>query len=366
MSKVYMTDLRTRHGESLLCKLTALLQAAGFETLDWEGKFAAIKVHFGEPGNLAFVNPAYARTVAEYIKRLGGIPFLTDCNTLYAGRRKNAIDHLGAAYENGFNPLSTGCHVIIADGLLGNDEVEVPVRGEYVTAAKIGRAVMEADVFVSLTHFKGHDFTGIGGCLKNVGMGCGSRAGKEEMHRHGKPRVREERCIGCGTCLRYCGQGAIWVDGVAHIDPDKCVGCGHCITPCPKVAIRTPFAGADEKIGQKIAEYSLAVLQGRPQFHINMVVDVSPSCDCNDYNDVPIVPDVGMFASFDPVALDQACGDAVNAQKPLPGSSLAEDPDCGKRDHWSVNFPQTDWQAGLAHAEKIGLGSRTYELIRVD
>ena len=191
VSKVYFTDFHTKaFGDGLPTKLKKLIRAAGIQKLDLDGKFVAIKMHFGEPGNLAYLRPNWARAVVDLVKSHGGKPFLTDCNTLYVGGRKNALDHIESAYINGFTPYSTGCHILIADGLKGNDEVEVPVEGgEYVKSAKIGRAVMDADVFISLTHFKGHEATGFGGAIKNIGMGCGSRAGKIEQHNSGKPFV---------------------------------------------------------------------------------------------------------------------------------------------------------------------------------
>lgn len=173
-AKVYYTNFKATYNENLLQKLHRLMKTAGFENIDFTDKYAAIKIHFGEYGNLAFLRPNYARVVADYVKELGGKPYLTDCNTLYVGSRKNAVDHLETAYVNGFSPYQTGCHVIIGDGLKGTDEAIVPVNGEYVKEAKIGRAVMDADVFISLTHFKGHEMTGFGGALKNIGMGCGS------------------------------------------------------------------------------------------------------------------------------------------------------------------------------------------------
>ena len=195
-SKVYYSDLRVKNGDNLLTKLQRLIKTAGIGEIDFEDKYAAIKMHFGEPGNLAFLRPNYAKAVADVVKELGGKPFLTDCNTLYVGGRKNALDHLDSANLNGFHPLTTGCQVLIADGLKGTDEELVPVEGgQYVKEAKIGRAVMDADVFISLTHFKGHEATGFGGTLKNIGMGCGSRAGKMEMHSAGKPHVDQDLCI---------------------------------------------------------------------------------------------------------------------------------------------------------------------------
>ena len=209
-SKVYFTDFHVPVGTSQLEKLRRLIDRAGLGEMDLNNKFVCIKMHFGEPGNLTFLRPNYAKVVADYVKSKGGIPFLCDCNTLYVGRRKNALEHMDAAYENGFSPFSTGCQIIIGDGLKGTDDVEVPVvGGEYVKAAKIGRAVMDADVFISLTHFKGHESTSFGGAIKNIGMGCGSRAGKMEQHNSGKPIVHAEKCVGCHICATHCGQDAI-------------------------------------------------------------------------------------------------------------------------------------------------------------
>lgn len=367
-SKVYFADLRADVHENLQQKLTRLMKTAGMGDIDFQDKFVAIKLHFGEPGNLAFLRPNWARTVADFVKERGGKPFLTDCNTLYVGGRKNALDHMDSAMLNGFNPMTTGCQIIIGDGLKGSDEVEVPVvGGEYVKNAKIGRAVMDADVFISLTHFKGHEEAGFGGCLKNIGMGCGSRAGKMEQHNAGKPHVAQKHCIGCGQCRKICAHGApIIENGKAHIDHDKCVGCGRCIAVCPKDAVRIDWDETTTNLNCKIAEYTKAVVDGRPCFHISLVIDVSPNCDCHAENDMAIVPNVGMFASFDPVALDMACVDAVNAQTPLRGS--AADDEHAKahvHDHFQRLHPDTNWRSCLAHGEKIGIGTREYELIKI-
>jgi hypothetical protein len=363
-AKVYFSDLRATPENNLPQKLRRLMLAAGMDTIDFSHQFAAIKMHFGEPGNLSFLRPNWAKVVADTVKDLGGIPFLTDCNTLYVGRRKNAPDHLDAAMENGFSPLSTGCQILIADGLKGTDERLVPVDGEYVQEAKIGAAVMDADIFISLSHFKGHEMAGFGGALKNIGMGCGSRAGKMEMHAAGKPNVDHSLCVGCGKCQKNCAHSAITItDRKATIDHDKCVGCGRCIGACPMDAVRAGFDEAVDVMNCKIAEYSKAVLQGRPNFHITLVIDVSPECDCDAYNDYPLVPNIGMYASFDPVALDQACVDAVLSQPALPGSGAAGS--CAHHDHFKVKHPDSDWQALLAHGEKIGLGTRQYQLVQV-
>ncbi|MFU0831750.1 MAG: Anaerobic sulfite reductase subunit C [Oscillospiraceae bacterium] len=365
-SKVYFTDMHTALNENLLQKLKRLLKTAGIGQIDFNKKYAAIKIHFGEPGNLAFLRPNYAKVVADTVRELGGKPFLTDCNTLYVGGRKNALDHLDSAYENGFSPFSTGCHILIGDGLKGTDETLVPVEGgEYVREAKIGHAIMDADVFISLTHFKVHESTGIGGTLKNIGMGCGSRAGKMEMHSSGKPHVNQDACIGCGSCQKNCAHSAITIENrKASIYHDLCVGCGRCIGVCPMDAVLPASDESNDILNKKIAEYSYAVLHNRPQFHISLVIDVSPFCDCHAENDIPIVPNVGMFASFDPVALDLACARAVNSQPPIPGSLLDKNKD-KEHDHFAAIHPTTDWSTLIDHAVKLGLGSKDYELIQM-
>ncbi|SCI48703.1 Ferredoxin [uncultured Roseburia sp.] len=374
LSKVYFTTFKTSFRENLLQKLNRLIKTAGMGNIDFTDKYAAIKIHFGEYGNLAFLRPNYARVVADAVKELGGKPFLTDCNTLYVGSRKNALDHIETAYMNGFTPYATGCHVIIADGLKGTDEVLVPVDGEYVKEAKIGRGLMDADILISLTHFKGHEAAGFGGALKNIGMGGGSRAGKMEMHSAGKPFAVQKRCVGCGFCTRVCAHDAITItDKKAFIDHNKCVGCGRCIGVCPKDAVTAPNDETNDILNCKIAEYTYAVCKDRPCFHIALICDVSPYCDCHGENDIPIIPNVGMLASFDPVALDVACADLCNQQPVIDGSVLGDhikkqeehkhfDHD---EDYFGLTHPDTNWKSSIKHAVKIGLGSDQYELIKI-
>lgn len=373
-SKVYFTDMRCKIGTSLLEKMDKLMLAFGIEQINFTNAFVAIKIHFGEPGNLAFLRPNFAKTVADRVKKLGGMPFLTDANTLYVGRRNNALVHLDAAYENGFTPLSTGCQVIIADGLKGGDEVEVPINGGVqLKTAKIGRAIMDADILISLTHFKGHEMTGFGGAIKNIGMGSGSRAGKMAMHCNGKPNVIAEKCVGCHTCAKYCNQSAIQfgADRKATIDHELCVGCGRCIATCNFHAITPSFDGSVDDVNLRMAEYTKAVLDGRPHFHISVVNHVSPNCDCHGENDAAIIPDIGIFASFDPVALDKACIDAVNAAPVIPGTFLSDSLakqtgkpcSCHGGDHIQIVHPSSNWRSQIEHAERIGLGTAAYELV---
>lgn len=370
-SKVYFTDFRTHVGVSLTEKLQRLIKKAGITDIDMDGKFVAIKMHFGELGNLSYLRPNYAKAVADVVKECGGKPFLTDCNTLYPGSRKNALEHLDCANINGFNTITTGCQIIIGDGLRGTDDITVPVRnGEYCKEAYIGRAVMDADIFISLTHFKGHESTGFGGAIKNISMGCGSRAGKMQQHNSGKPIVHDDLCRGCRRCAKECGSDAItYENGKAVINQDICKGCGRCIGACAFDAIENQNWNANEILGRKMAEYSQAVCDGRPTFHISLVRDISPNCDCHGENDAPILPDVGIFASFDPVALDQACVDACLHATPMPNSQLSDNLADPHWHHHHDNFldsnPNVRWKETLEHAEKIGLGTREYELIQM-
>lgn len=373
-AKVYFTDFRTvAFGDGLPTKLKKLIKKAGIEQIDMDGKFVAIKMHFGELGNISYLRPNYAKAVADVVKELGGKPFLTDCNTMYPGSRKNALEHLECAWENGFTPLTVGCPILIGDGLKGTDDIAVPVKGgEYVKEARIGRAVMDADVFISLTHFKGHEMTGFGGTIKNIGMGCGSRAGKTDQHSSGKPHIRTKLCRGCKRCQHECANNGLEFDNVSKkmtVNQDNCVGCGRCLGSCNFDAIAFDNDAANELLNCRMAEYTKAVVDGRPNFHVSLVVDVSPNCDCHGENDAPILPNLGMFASFDPLALDQACVDACLDATPLPGSQLSDNMRksgfVDQHDHFCNSTPESEWRSCLEHAEKIGLGTRNYDLIVV-
>lgn len=385
-SKVYFTNLRAgvQHG-NLLVKLRKLIQAAGMQNIDFKDKYVAIKIHFGEYGNLAYIRPNYAAIVVDEIKKLGGKPFLTDSNTLYTGSRSNAVDHLNTANINGFNRIVTGCDVIIADGLKGTEERAVDIKGRYCPAPLIGSAIADADIVISMTHFKGHEQAGFGGTMKNLGMGSGSVAGKKEMHATAQPKIACDNCIGCGICADNCAHDAVHVqDGVAVIDYGNCVGCGQCVALCPNEAAVPGSEESGRLLNYKIAEYTKAVLNGKPSFHISFIMNVSPECDCWGHNDAAIVPDLGIAASFDPVALDQACAEMVNAAPTLPVSNQLNDKmatshaacACGHDhahpaeglkpvDKFRMLHPDIEWEAGLEYGEQLGLGTRRYELIKL-
>lgn len=373
-SKVYFTDFRTEaFGDGLAKKLQKLCIKAGIDKINMKNKFVAIKMHFGEKGNLSFLRPNYARAIVDIVKSKGGIPFLTDCNTMYPGFRKNAIEHLYCAWENGFTPMTVGCPILIADGLKGLDSETVPIKGgEILKEAYIGKAIMDADIIISLAHFKGHEEAGVGGTIKNLGMGSGSRQGKCVQHSGGKPKIDGKLCIGCMRCIKECANKGLVYDKKNKkmtVDYKSCVGCGRCLGACNQDAIRFGDAGACKDLNMKMAEYTKAVINGRPNFNINIICDVSPNCDCHPENDAPIIPDVGMLCSFDPVAIDKASIDMCLKMKPFENTQLTDRKNKSgskdKKDHFCNSNPGTEWKTCIDHAEKIGLGSKKYEIVEM-
>ena len=369
MSKVYFTDMRAKPGRNLLDKLELLIKKAGIEQIDFKDKFTAIKIHFGEPGNLSYIRANYAAKLVKFLITKQAKPFLTDSNTLYLGRRSNAIDHIESAFENGFNPIAVPCPVIIADGLKAIDFQEISVNLKYCKTAKIGAAIAEADVVISMNHFKGHEQAGFGGALKNLGMGSASRTGKLELHSSSQPIVEQSLCTSCGQCVKYCASDAIHLNTQkkAEIDSVKCVGCGQCVAVCQFEATQPVWDNSADIMNYKIAEYTVAVLKDKPNFHINFIMDVSPDCDCWGCNDAAIVPNIGIAASFDPVALDKACADMVtksgaNLNTVLQTKQLGE---LQNMDKFTLIHPNTNWLEGLKYAEEIGIGTVEYELITI-
>lgn len=367
-SKVYFTTLKTSAENGLVDKMEKLCKSAGFDELQLADKLIAIKIHFGEPGNLAFLRHNYAARMAGMIRGLDGRPFLTDANTLYRGRRSDAVDHLLSASENGYTQLTCGCPVIIADGLRGYDHREIPVDGRHFRKAYIASAIAEADAVVSLNHFKGHVETGYGGAVKNIGMGSGSRVGKMEMHSSSAPRIAEENCVSCGACVSHCAYDAVTLNAnrKAEIDPTRCVGCGQCVAVCNFYAARISWEHGGQQLGERVVEYAAAILKGKPHFHVNVITNVSPLCDCEDHNDIPLVPDIGILASCDPIAIDAASADLVTAAPAFPGSRLEEHLNGGDgrgTDKFSLLFPHARWRDILDYAAEMGLGNTEYELI---
>lgn len=367
MSKVFFADLRASHKENLFDKIGKLLAQCGLPQRVAEGDLTAVKIHFGEKGNSAFIRPIFARRVVDELKKLGAKPFLTDSSTLYPGERKEAVSALSCGIENGFAYAVVGAPLIISDGLRGVTETTVPIQGELLKEVYIGTEIVEADALVALSHFKCHELTGFGGAIKNLGMGCASRKGKLVQHSTVAPVVSGKHCTGCTLCLKSCAHDAIaMVDGKALIDAAKCAGCSRCITVCPVKAINIQWNEAADLVMKKMAEYAKGAVTGKQGklVFVSFITQVSPACDCYGYCDAPIVNDIGICASLDPVALDQACVDLVNGAQGNAGSALKSGHEPGG-DKLRGVWPEIPWQVQLEHAEKIGLGSRKYELVKL-
>jgi hypothetical protein len=366
-STVYFIDLRTQYKDNLPTKLARLLKMAGLSDVVGKNDLTAVKLHFGEMGNTAFIRPVFFRTIVESIKTLGGVPFLTDANTLYAGTRSDSPHHLKTAIQNGFAYAVVDAPVIIADGLRGKSETAVAIKGKRFDTVYIGTDIVAADVLIGVAHFKGHELAGFGGAIKNIGMGCASRRGKLAQHSTVAPKVKRKRCIGCGDCAGHCSQNAITIVAEkAVIDAEKCIGCGECILLCQTGAIQIQWNQSIPVFMENMVEYTMGVLKGKAEksLFVNFITDISPACDCLPFNDAPIVQNIGIVASKDSVALDQASVDLVNKEAALPGSCLTKNKGVGE-DKFKGIYPNVDWTLQLEYAQHLGLGSRSYTLEKV-
>jgi len=366
-STVYFSDMRAKYKENFVAKLGRLLETAGLDQTVKNRGLIAVKLHFGEIGNTAYIRPVFIRKVIECIKAVGGFPFLTDANTLYAGNRSDAPHHLVTAIQNGFAYSVVDAPVVIADGLRGKSESAVIINKKHFKRVYIGTEIVQADSLISVAHFKGHELSGFAGTFKNVGMGCASRKGKMAQHADVAPKVKAKECVGCGECVEHCPVKAIaLVADKAVIDDDKCIGCGECVIVCPNEAVKIQWNESVPLFMEKMVEYTSGVLKGKKgkALFINFITDVSPSCDCAPFNDAPIVRDIGVVASSDPVAIEQASADLVNQERALPGSCLEENTEAGA-DKFKGLYPKVDWEIQLDYAEKIKLGTRDYVLEKI-
>jgi uncharacterized Fe-S center protein len=367
-STVYMTDLSAGWKKNVLSKVSDLFERMEPADRFKPGDLVAVKLHFGERGSTAYIRPQYVRRVVDRLIELKTRPFLTDTNTLYVGSRTEAHSHLTTAFENGFTREITGAPIVIADGLRGNSSVTVPLDGRHITEAHIGADIHNADALVVLTHFKGHELSGFGGALKNVGMGCAAREGKLVQHSNLSPTVNPKKCIGCGECTDWCRGEAIELHGEgpgrkARINPERCIGCAECILTCRQGAVRVQWNESIPTFMEKMVEYAAAVLEQKRNkvAFMTFVTDVSPLCDCTPFSERAIVPNLGILASLNPVALDQAAADLVNGAPGNPLSTL--DKAFGKgEDKFRALFPNIDWSHQLAYAEQLGMGTREYSL----
>jgi len=364
-SEVYFIDMRSTSESSLIDRFAACMEQAGVVKIAGEKDLLGIKMHFGEKGCTAYLKPIYVRTVIETMAKTKCSIFLTDSNTLYGGSRSDSVRHLKTAFEHGFSYGSMGVPVVIADGLKGNNYETVKIMGKHFQAVKIASDIVRADALLVLTHVKGHELTGLGGALKNVGMGCGSRAGKLAMHSDVRPYAGD-KCIGCAKCVGWCPTSAIKVEAKrAKIDSSMCIGCGECMFVCPERAIKFQWDESYRAVQEKIAEYALGVAQTKAgkMGYVSILMDIAPQCDCYPFSDASIVPNIGILASLDPVAIDQASADLINQMPGVPGT-LLKDTSPGA-DKFRDICPDLDWTIQIKYAEALGLGTSKYKLVKV-
>ena len=368
MSKVFFYPLSAKHTEEDILKgIEVLFHGARFDRLLSEGEFCPVKLHFGEKANRTFLSPHHAGRIVSLIRKSGAKPFLTDANTIYRGSRANSVDHINVAHEHGFLPSIIGAPIIIADGLTGREYRKLKVHGKYFKEIKVAAAVLECSTMMVISHFKGHMLAGFGGALKNIGMGLASRSGKQEQHSDVKPKVDSSTCIMCFQCKETCPVNAISDNGdSALIDHDKCIGCGECTATCPTGAIEVRWRTDNRTFQEKMIEYTSGILQhfkGNVGY-FNILVNIVPHCDCMESSDPPIVEDIGILASRDPVALDRASVDLVNGRPGLPSSNFGKRFDAipaGSDKFGKIH--NINWEYQLNYAEKLGIGTQAYDIV---
>ena len=370
-AKVFFAGFRARNAkENTISKIGKLFDVAGFSDLIGKEALTAIKVHFGEKGNDSYINPVFVRTVVDKVKRAGGLPFVTDSNTLYSGSRHNAVNHLQTALEHGFSYATVNAPLVIADGLRGKSFCPVFIEGKHFTTVKIADAIIEARAMIVMSHFKGHELSGFGGAIKNLAMGCAPSQGKCEQHAS-RFSVNKKQCIACGTCIDHCPQGAIfWEEDenrkCVSIDKERCIGCGDCLTVCASKAMEIDWRTEIGPFCERMAEYALGAVSGKTNHvgYFNFLMNITPDCDCVGWSDAPIVPDIGIAASTDPVALDMASYDLVNSQSGCAHSLLNTNLKPGQ-DKFKGVWSYTRGEIQLSHAEAIGLGTTQYDLVEI-
>ncbi|MFA5005567.1 MAG: DUF362 domain-containing protein [Candidatus Omnitrophota bacterium] len=352
-SKVYFTSLsETDPADSACLKLKRLLKESGLFDFVPAGVSAAVKLHFGEEGNTGFVKPHFLKTINDALKEKGALPFLSDTNTLYRGRRTNSTEHKALAYEHGFTENATGAKVVIPDDHDKDCAKSVEIDGKIFKQVSVARVYVEAPVLVGVAHFKGHIMTGFGGALKNIGMGSATRKGKLAQHSQLAPVVNLKNCTGCAACRDVCPVEAITiVNKKSVVDAAKCIGCASCIAACKFSAMDVNWGSGADLIQEKMVEHAAGVLKNKKEnsAFINFAIKITKECDCLAKDDPRVCPDIGIFVSHDPVSVDKACLDAVIKK-------------CG-RDIFKELHPERDGLKQLKHAAALGLGSMDYELV---
>ncbi|NLW80142.1 MAG: DUF362 domain-containing protein [Desulfovibrionales bacterium] len=362
---VYFWNLRASRKAPFEAKVKRLLKLSGLGGEVRSGDLTAVKLHFGEGGGTGHIRPLLLVPLLTFLRKCGAKPFLTDTNTLYVGQRGESVSHTLQAAAHFFDPNVLGAPVIIADGLKSGNERAVPCPGKHFELAYLGGDIVDSDMLVTVSHFKGHELAGFGGAIKNVGMGCATRKGKMQQHCGLGPAIHPEHCVGCAQCVEVCSHGALQLDlnKKIRIDRDKCAGCAACFLVCKSGGLEVDWRVDVHTFLERMTEYAAAALltRTRPSFHLTFVQQVTPGCDCMGFSDAPICPDLGLLASWDPVALDQACLDLVNAAQPLHPSLLPADIQPGQ-DKFQAIHGHVRGEYLLDYAQSLGLGQRKYEL----
>lgn len=356
MSKVWFAPFINHQDstKSIPDLILKLHNTAGFNSIFAADEYTAIKIHFGEKNNIGHIKPDWIKTYLDLIKKTGTKAFLTDTNTLYKGERQNAVDHLMQAYEHGFSIDKLGIPIIIADGLLSKNFSEVAIDGHHFKSVKIANDILHSDSLVVLSHLTGHILSGFGAAIKNLAMGAAPRSGKKIQHADIKPAVDFEKCTACSVCIKWCPKDAIVIyDGVAKIDLEKCYGCAECIATCRHGAIRSDHDSSSRAIQEKMAEYTLGAVSNKENkvCYFNFLTHITKECDCINKAQDKVCEDIGILASYDPVAIDKASVDLLSQK--------------ADEDLLVKLWPENDYNVQLDYAEKIGLGSKEYELIEI-
>jgi len=353
-SEVYFVKAsRGEAPEIMVRKARAIYLALGLNEKIQPEDFVALKIHFGEKNNTGHIKPRWLTGIIDEVLKRSQKAFLSDSNTLYVGQRSNSVDHIRLAWEHGFTPEVVKIPVIIADGLVGSEKAEVKVEGQRIKSCRIASAFLHSEAMLCLSHVTGHVQSGVGAAIKNLGMGCASRAGKLDQHSVVHPRVNSKQCRNCGVCIRYCPAAAIVLaENYVLIDDEKCIGCGECLVVCKYGAVKMKWDEDSRRLQEKMAEYALSVkshFKDKICF-LNFILQVTKDCDCMAKNQPAIVDDVGIVGSVDPVAVDRASIDLVLKT--------------AGRDAFRQGY-NIDWSVQLEYGEKIGLGSQKYQLVEL-
>ena len=356
-SRVYFIQASRGDGEKVISKKArTLFKAAGFANCFKENDFTAVKVHVGEADNNTYITAPCIKGLIDELLELKTKPFVTDTSALYVGRRHNAIEHSILAAEHGFCETVLGIPFIVPDGLFGTSETPVKINGELNKEVFIASDIARSQSILSVAHFTGHCAACMGATLKTLGMGCASRKGKMRQHAALTLSIGDD-CTRCGQCYDHCPADAITLNDVkAHIDQDKCIGCAECLVACGFNAVECDWGEEDEVLQKNIAEHALGTLKGKQNKSVffNYLISVTKDCDCFSEPDMPrIVDDIGILASTDPVAVDKAALDMVEAKG---GKNLAK----------LLGNDKLNPHYQLEHAQRIGLGPAHYELLEVN